>query len=179
MTGRGRHASNGTSSFYRDLAVMIGGIVLVGAAVFFVLILLADGPTTTTTEGVVTTPTTVPAPSTSTSGATSTSIDVTTTTTIPQRDPSEVRVLVLNSMGLAGAAGRLTERLAELGYQTLPADDYTPEQDPSRIWFREGFSAEANVLLSQLPDALVESIPEETIGEGADIVIVLGTGYEE
>jgi hypothetical protein len=95
------------------------------------------------------------------------------------RDPSEVRVVVLNSIGLAGAAGRLTENLASQGYQTLEADDFTPEQDPSRIWYREGFSAEANVLAEQISGSLVEPIPDPAVGEGADIVIVLGTGYEE
>jgi hypothetical protein len=95
------------------------------------------------------------------------------------RDPSEVRVLVLNSTEIAGAAGRLTEELAAQGYQTLEASDFTPEQDPSRVWYREGFSAEANVLAELIPGSLVESIPDPTVGEGADIVIVLGTGYEE
>jgi hypothetical protein len=179
MTGRGRHASD-ERRFYRDLAVMIGGIVLVGAALFFVLVLLADNPgasTTTTSRG---------QSSTSSVGSTTSSTLATTTTTVAPtttevavRDPSEVRVQVLNSMGLAGAAGRLTERLVAAGYQTLPASDFTPEQDPSRVWFREGFSAEANVLLEFIPGAQVEALPDETVGEGADVVIILGTGYEE
>ena len=73
----------------------------------------------------------------------------------------------------------MTAQLDESGYQTLPPDDYEPEQDPSRIWFREGFSAEANVLLEFLEGATVEPIPDESIGEGAHVVMVLGTGYEE
>jgi hypothetical protein len=182
MTGRGgRHASEGSTSFYRDLAVMIGGIVLVGAAVFFVLILLADNPADTTTT---TTPTA--AGSSTTVGSTSSTAETSTTsttapqsTTVPLRPPAEVRVIVLNSIGLAGAAGRLTDELAAAGYQTLPADDFTPEQDPSRIWYREGFSAEANALLAFVEGALVEAIPDPATGEGADVVIVLGTGYQE
>lgn len=90
-----------------------------------------------------------------------------------------MRVLVLNSIGVNGAAGRMTDRLEEAGYQTLNPDDYQPQQDPSRIWYREGFSAEANVLLDFIPGALVEALPDESLGEGADIVMVLGTGYQE
>ncbi|MDX1469751.1 MAG: LytR C-terminal domain-containing protein, partial [Acidimicrobiia bacterium] len=110
---------------------------------------------------------------------TTSSTSTTTTTTIPVRPPSEVRVAVLNSIGLTGAAGRLTEELANDGYQTLEADDFEPEQDPSRIWYREGFAAEANGLLVYVPSALVEMLPIPELSEGADVIIVLGVGYEE
>ena len=184
MSTRGKHASGDSGAFYRDLIIMILGILLVGAAVFLILFLIADGPEAG--------PTTIAAPdtstSTSTTGATTTSTSEqttttttapSTTTTIPVRGPSEVRVVVLNSIGINGAAGRMTDRLDEAGYQTLTPDDYLPEQDPSRIWYRDGFSAEANVLLDFLPGALVEPLPDESLVEGADIVMVLGTGYEE
>lgn len=178
----GRHASDGSGSFYRDLAMMILGIILVGGAVFFILYLIADEPTSgsTTTEAV--TSTTLAATTTSTDGdatTTSTTTPATTTSTIPVRPPDEVRVVVLNSVGIAGAAGRMTERLEGGGYKTLQAADLDPEQDPSRIWYREGFSAEANELLTFIPDAKVEPLPDEELQPGADIVMVLGTGYEE
>jgi hypothetical protein len=35
------------------------------------------------------------------------------------------------------------------------------------------------VLLEFVPGAVVEALPDDTVGEGADVVIVLGTGYEE
>ena len=73
----------------------------------------------------------------------------------------------------------MTEQLEEAGYQTLPADDYSPEQDPSRIWYRPSFSAEANELLVFIPDARVEPLADPDLQPGADIVMVLGTGYEE
>ncbi|HEX5696270.1 MAG TPA: LytR C-terminal domain-containing protein, partial [Acidimicrobiia bacterium] len=93
--------------------------------------------------------------------------------------PEEVRVVVLNSMGLPGAAGRMTQRLADAGYQTQQADDFEPEQDPSRIWYREGFAAEANALLEFVPGAVIESIPDPVLEEGSDLVLVLGTGFTE
>jgi hypothetical protein len=179
---RGRHASTGTTGFYRDLGIMVLGILLVGAVVFLILYLLVDDDppealtTTTTTEG---------SSSTTSDGETSTTVAVTsttaaqsTTTTVPVRPPSEVTVAVLNSVGLPGAAGAMTSVLAEAGYQTQQAADYEPLQDPSRIWYREGFSAEANVMLQFLPDAMVEPLPDDELKPGADVVMVLGSDYE-
>lgn len=182
--GKGRHESGSAGGFYRDLAMMVLGILALGAAVFFLLFLLADNPDggpSTTPVAADTTVTTTPSTTASTAEVTSTSSTTTipASTTVPVRPPEEVRVVVLNSMGLAGAAGRMTERLEEAGYQTLQADDYDPELDPSRIWYREGFSAEANVLLEFLPDAVVQPLEEEDLQEGADVIMILGSGYEE
>lgn len=183
MTNKGKHASQTPGTFYRDLAIMILGILLVGAAVFFLLYLFADEPAT----GPTTTSTTLANPS-STGGETSTTEDSSTTTstlgttsstTVDVRPPSEVTVVVLNSMGLDGAAGRKTTGLAEAGYQTITPNDYEPEQNPSKIWYRDGFAAEAASLVEFVPGADVEPIPDESIGEGADVVLVLGTGYTE
>lgn len=182
MTIKGKHSSGGSGPFYRDLIMMILAIILVGAAVFFLLFLLADKPTpTTTSEGgaVATTSTTEAVTTTAGDGATTTTTAPTTTTTVPVRPPEEVRVVVLNSVGIAGAAGRLTEQVEEAGYQTLPAGDYSPQLDPSRIWYRPSFSAEANQLLVLVPSANVEPLPEPDLQEGADVIIILGTGYEE
>lgn len=181
MSRSGRHASPDNSSFYRSLALMILGIIGVAAAVFGILYLLSEGPSTTTTPvaGGPTTTTTAPGSTTSKPETTSTTEQETTTTTVRVRPPAEVRVQVLNSMGLAGAAGRLTQRLSADGYQTMQAADYTPTLTPTRVWYREGFSAEANVLLSYVPDGRVEPIADPSVGEGADVVIVLGTTYQE
>jgi cytoskeletal protein RodZ len=184
MTNKGKHASQTPGTFYRDLAVMILGILVVGAAVFFLLYLFADqpvtGPTTTTTAPPESSSTSEDV--TSTTGddvTTSTTLDTTSTSVVAVRPPGEVTVVVLNSMGLDGAAGRMTQRLTEAGYQTLTPDNFTPEQDPSRIWYREGFAAEAADLVDLLPGASVEQLPDESLQEGADVVLVLGTGYTE
>ncbi len=175
----GRHASPDNASFYRSLAVMVLGILGVGAVVFGILYLLADSPAPTTTVPLAEGSTTTTVPSTSSTSVAATSTTVPPTTTVPVRPPGEVRVQVLNSMGLAGAAGRLSTRLAEEGYQTVEAADYSPELNPTRVWYREGFSAEANVLLAFVPDGRVEVLPDPTLSEGADVIIVLGTGYQE
>lgn len=183
MTNKGKHSSQTPGTFYRDLAIMVLGIVLVGAGVFFLLYLFADQPDT----GPTTTTTTIAETTTTGDGATSTTGEDQSTTTTPQptsttvsvRPPAEVTVVVLNSMGLDGAAGRMNTALAEAGYQTLTPDNFSPEQDPSRIWYREGFAAEASVLVEFVPGATVEPLPDEALQEGADIVLVLGTGYTE
>lgn len=185
MTEKGRHTDGASTGFYRDLAMMVLGILALGAAIFFLLFWLAEGPEQgppTTPLAADTTTTTAPGTIVSTTEstlATTTTTTVPTSTTVPVRPPEEVRVVVLNSMGLAGAAGRLTEELEEAGYQTLQADDYEPELDPSRIWYREGFSAEANVLLEHLPDAVVQPLEDEDLQQGADVIMILGSGYEE
>lgn len=183
MTNKGKHASQTPGTFYRDLAIMILGIIVVGAAVFFILYLLADQPVTgpTTTSTTVTETTSSDGDTTSTTGqdvTTSTTLGG-TSTTVALRPPGDVTVVVLNSMGLDGAAGRLNSELAEAGYQTLAPDNLTPEQNPSRIWYREGFAAEAAALADFIPDATVEPLPDESLQEGADVVLVLGTGYTE
>jgi chloramphenicol 3-O-phosphotransferase len=98
---------------------------------------------------------------------------------VPVRPPEEVRVIVLNSIGLAGAAARKTQELADAGYQTVQADDLEPQQDQSRVWYREGFAAEANALLQFLPGALVEPVPDPELQTGTDVILVLGAGYTE
>lgn len=184
MTNKGKHASQTPGTFYRDLAIMVLGIILVGAIVFFLLYLLADQPDTGPTAA--TTTTTTLANTTTTDEVTSTTDGEVTTTTVGStstvvavRPPGEVTIVVLNSMGLDGAASRLTTELAEAGYQTLTPDNLAPEQDPSRIWYREDFAAEASVLTEFVAGAIVEQLPDESLQEGADVVLVLGTGYTE
>lgn len=182
MTSKGKHTTQTPATFYRDLAIMIVGILVVGALVFFILYLVADEPATgpaTTTSTLAPTTTTGDVTSTTGGQSTTTTSSPTSSTTVEVRQPSEVTVIVLNSVGIDGAAGRVTSDLAAEGFQTLTPDNYEPEQDPSRIWFREGFAAEAALMVEFLPGASVEPLPDDSIGEGADVVIVLGTGYAE
>jgi len=182
---RGRHATGSARSFYRDLAMMVVGILLVGAAVFLLLYLFAGDPDpvaggSTTSSSADSTSTSGDEATTTTQPATTTTIATPSTSTpVPVRPPDAVRVVVLNSIGLAGAAGRVTQQLADAGYQTQQADDFEPEQDPSRIWYREGFAPEANALLAFLPGAVVEPLPDTDLEQGSDIVLVLGAGFQE
>ncbi|CAN5768754.1 hypothetical protein BH23ACT4_BH23ACT4_06350 [soil metagenome] len=186
MANKGRHAGE-DGNFYRDLAVMVAAIVGVGALVFFLLFVFAGdtvSDTTTTSSTTTTSTSTTVGESTTTEPTVGSSSTTTTATTVPVRANEDVRVVVLNSVAISGAAGRLTQTLADIGYQTLQADDFRPEQDPTRIWFREGFSVEANALAEFMledsgTETLVEPLPDETLKPGADLVVVLGTGYQE
>ena len=185
---RGRHVSRGSSRFLRDLGVMLLGILIVGVLVFGGMWAFTRGserpsPTSssTSTSGSVAAPTvSTVASSTTTVVSTTTTSTATTTsqaTTTAVRDPSEITVLVLNAVGTPGVAGRLTDQLAAAGYQTLEPANYQPRLPQSRVWYREGFGAEAFEVAAWVPDALVE-LNEDTETD-ADIVIVLGASYQE
>lgn len=185
MMDRGKHVSSGSSAFVRDLVIMGVGIVIVGVLLYGGLSLFAGlGSDDDDPEAAETTVTTQPvdgstsAPTTSTTVAsTTTTVAESTTTTLALRGPGEVSVLVLNSTGRSGIAGALTTRLGEAGYQTLQADNYEPALDQSRVWFVGDFAPEAAELAAGfVPDAAVE--PYEGPDLGADIVVVLGAGYE-
>ncbi|MDX1448797.1 MAG: LytR C-terminal domain-containing protein [Acidimicrobiia bacterium] len=168
----------------RDLVVMAVGIVVVGVLLYGGLSLLAglgsddqvasQSTTTTITQTSTTGDTQA---TTTTLATTTTTADTTTTVELLPRPPAEVTVLVLNSTDRSGIAGSLTQSLAEAGYQTLQADNYEPTLEQSRVWYLGDFAPEAADLAAEfVPDAVVE--PYEGPDLGADIVVVLGVGYE-
>lgn len=172
---KGRHVNQGPSTFGRDLVLMVSGIVLVGGLVFGGVSLLGseDDPVATATATSAPPSTTTSSSSTSTTAAPVTT--VVTTTTIPVRPPTEVRVLILNSVGTSGLAADVAADLAALGYRTLPPDNYGPLVEQSRVWYRDGFGGEALELAAHFPDALVERNEFEA---DADIIVVLGASYQ-
>lgn len=197
MSDRGRHVRRSGLGFYRDVAFLVAGIVLVGALVFGGLSWWAgrDGDTSTTTQAgestLTTTSTTVlttavpttPPPSTTATSAPTTVAPATTaappTTLRTARQPSEVRVIVLNSIGVVGLAGELSDQLAGLGYQMAEADNYTPELSDTMIFHADGFSLEALDLSDAVPDGTVA--PDQELAEewDVDIVVVIGRSYQE
>ena len=84
---------------------------------------------------------------------------------------------MLNSVGTAGLAGRVTEKLDALGYETLEPDNFEPLLEQSLIWYKPGFGPDANDLAANFPDAVTEFNPDEL--PEADIVVLLGASYEE
>jgi hypothetical protein len=177
----GRHAAPAGPNFYRDLLTMIGGILVVAALVYLGLTALSNTNGQTTTSIASTGSTTSP-PSTTAAGSTTTLRSTTTTaapttTAVVLRPPEEIRVQVLNAIGVAGLAGEVSEDLAALGYQTLTPGNYQPTLPQSRVWFASGFEGEAYVLASEFPDALVEEASPD-LAVNADIVVVLGESYE-
>lgn len=196
MTGRGRHARSNGPGFYRDMLLLIAGIIVVAAVVFGGLSLWAGGsdddittptsPTSTEpadTTDLPATTSTRPAPTTTTIAPT-TAQPSTTTASAPStlreaRDPAEVRAIVLNSTGVAGLAGQLSDELAQRGYQMAQADNYTPELSDSMIFHADGFSVEALDLAESMPDATVAPDPELAAEWGVDVVVVIGQSFTE
>jgi hypothetical protein len=172
----GRHAAPPS---YRDLAIVGLAVIVIGVLVYLGLSALAssDGPDrTTTTVAVVTT---VPATTevvTTTTTATTTST-APTTTTAALLSPDQIRVQVLNAIGVSGLAGEVTQDLTALGYQMLLPGNYQPTLPQSRVWYADGFEAEAYELAAEFPDAVVERASSE-VGVNADIVVVLGESYQ-
>ncbi len=180
---RGKHASKaGQSAFTRDAAIMGVGILIVAALVYGLLWLVqsirnSDGPVASETTLVAET-TTMP-PTTTTSTAATTTTAVVTTTTVPVievRPPGEVKVIVLNSVGTAGLAANVTAQLADLGYDMLEPDNFQPQLEQSKIWYKPGFGPDANDLAANFPDAVTELNPDDL--PEADIVVLLGVSYE-
>ena len=181
----GRHASPDPSRFRRDMArlvVLALVVVVVGVAVALSVRFLAGMaedpdpvPAAAETSAAPHTDTTV---STVTSTTRTTPTSTTPPTTMPPvRDPDHVIVLVLNSTGVTGLAGRVTQQLSGLGYQTLDPDNHPTALETSVIWFVEGFEREAEVLAGKISDAEVEMFPGDD--PEAALTVVLGASYRE
>ena len=106
-----------------------------------------------------------------------TTVPETTSTLPPVRDPERLTVLVLNSTRVAGLAGRLTERLADLGYRTLDPGNHPEALATSVVWYVEGFRREAEVLAEAVPDARIEPFGGDD--PQSPLTVVLGSSYSE
>ncbi|CAN5837133.1 hypothetical protein BH23ACT2_BH23ACT2_15720 [soil metagenome] len=97
------------------------------------------------------------------------------------RPPGEVRVIVLNGGGVAGAAGASTEALGGAGFELADPGNAaaSPGVEATAVYHAEDFDDEATTVASVLgrPAEVVEPKPEEDLGPGsaeADVVVVLG-----
>jgi cytoskeletal protein RodZ len=178
----GRHAAPVGRNFYRDLATMVGAIIVVAIIVYGLLWFFAgrdnSPPPTTTAQSFTSTTDQATTTRELTTRPTSVSTtEATTTTAAALRTPAEVRVLVLNAVGVTGLAAEVTEDLQGIGYQVLTPSNYQPALEQSRVWYGPAFEAEAFELAGvAFPDALVELNNELTAD--ADIVVILGASYE-
>ena len=142
------------------------------------------GSTTTaaaaTASATTTTTTTSAAPPTTTTSTPATT--TTTTTTVPSAD--DLRVQVLNGSGISGAAGRLTERLEEAGYDMLPAGNAPRRYAVSAVYYSH------DVLEDQAAEIAVATgvggvvslampSPAPFVVEGADVYVVVLIGADD
>ena len=135
---------------------------------------------TTTASTTSAAPTEEPAtsePSTTTSTSTSAAPRTTTTTTVVD-SPVSLQVQVLNASGVAGAAGRLTDKLSEAGYVVLPASNAPERYSSSAVYYQEGWRDRAEEILAAAEIDEVEepvAMPQQFVSEDAAVVVLLGT----
>lgn len=194
----GKHAAPGYGRFTRELSSFAFRLLVVAVAFFgaiFVLVtyvpdwLGGDDETaqpaveqststmTASTSSVLdsaipTSSTTLPPAPTTATPATTTP---TTTTVTTERDPADIRVVVLNSTSTSGLAASASSALADLGYQMLEPSNWTPTLPGTQIQFSPGFALEAYTLAAEFPDG--EVLQNPSADPPADIVVILGTSY--
>ena len=141
-------------------------------------------PAITTTSISPATTTTFPSPvsSTTTSPITTTTppppTTTTTTTTTTSVVPVVLQVQVLNGSGVAGAAGRLTDRLATENFVMLPAGNAPQRYSSSAVYYAEGWQDKAREVLTAANIEEIEDItpiPEVFASSDAAVVVLLGT----
>ena len=142
--------------------------------------------TTTTTSSTSTTSITtssVPETSETSSAATSsttttsTSSTTTTTTTVVE-SPVVLQVQVLNGSGVAGAAGRLTDKLSQAGYVVLSPENAPQRYSSSAVYYQEGWKDRAEEILQAAEIEEIDAptaMPQQFVSEGAAVIVLLGT----
>ena len=143
--------------------------------------------TTTTTRSTTTTssttkssaPETSESPSSATSSTTTTTTSTTTTTTAAvSESPAVLLVQVLNGSGVAGAAGRMTDKLSEAGFVVLSPENAPQRYSSSAVYYQQGWQDRAEEILEVADIEEVEAptaMPQQFATEDAAVVVLLGT----
>ncbi len=100
------------------------------------------------------------------------------TTTVAVRPPREVKVLAANATNVAGAAGRVSAGLRNVGYNVLAPTDAKPA-DASAVYFTPTFEREGQAVAQalQLPPTAVKPLPNPPpVADlrGANLLVVIG-----
>ena len=137
----------------------------------------ATSSATTSSASTSSVPEASEASSTATSSTTTTtSSTTTTTTTTVAESPAVLQVQVLNGSGVAGAAGRITAKLADAGYVVLPAGNAERRYSTSAVYYQRGHAdAAAEILAAAGIEAIEnpEPMPPSLAAANAPAVIVL------
>ena len=138
-------------------------------------------PETSEPSGVATSLTTTTSTSTTTTtsaSSTTTTSTTTTTTTAVVESPAVLQVQVLNGSGVAGAAGRMTDKLSEAGYVVLSPENAPQRYSSSAVYFAEGWQDEAEEILRAADIEEIEAptaMPQQFATEDAAVIVLLGT----
>lgn len=118
---------------------------------------------------------------TTTKAGRSTTTSAPATTTLPARPAAEVKVLPVNSSGIAGAGGKTGDQLRAAGYaNTLAAVNSTSSTpvSTSTVEFAAGAEADAQAIakLLNLPTTVVKPLASPPVQDrrGAEVVILIG-----
>jgi len=135
--------------------------------------------TTTTTTTAATT-----SASTTTTSTTTTSTTTTTTTTTTVPSVADLRVQVLNGSGISGAAGRLTERLDEAGWDVLPAGNASRRYAVSAVYYSHDVLADEAAEIAVATGVggvvvLAMPSPAPFVVEGAGVYVVVLIGADD
>jgi hypothetical protein len=166
---------------------VVRGVMVIAAAVIVGLILMVQGLSNDSAESSTTTTVSVP-----TDGAgdtvppetpTTAPVVETTTTLAAPRDPSQVKVLVINGTDplVSGLAGAGTDLLKPFNYVTLQPKN-ADVAGASAVFYVEGFQSEANAVAVALgvdPAAVVQPLDPAASPiadtQGADIIVRIGS----
>ena len=119
----------------------------------------------------------LPGATTSSTTTTSTSSTTTTTTTVVE-SPVVLQVQVLNGSGVAGAAGRMTDKLSEVGYVVLSPANAPQRYSSSAVYYQEGWQDKAEEILQAAEIEEIDAptaMPQQFVYEDAAVVVLLGT----
>jgi hypothetical protein len=102
-----------------------------------------------------------------------------TPTTSPLRSPPDVKVLVANGVGVAGAASKVASRLQPIGYQLAKPGNTMNKETVSSVQYAAGYQAEALALATSLglPSSAVQALPTPAPVQdmqASSIVVVVG-----
>ena len=89
-----------------------------------------------------------------------------------------LQVQVLNGSGVAGAAGRMTDKLSEAGYVVLSPENAPQRYSSSAVYFAEGWQDKAEEILQAAEIKEIEeptAMPQQFASEDAAVVVLLGT----
>ncbi|MEM7093386.1 MAG: LytR C-terminal domain-containing protein [Actinomycetota bacterium] len=155
-------------------SVLRGGVLVALAVLLGFLVLRGTTPRTELPIGVTTAaaateaPTPTPEPTTEVGVAELPTPD-TVLDTSTARPNAQISVLVANGTDVSGQAGRLTDVLRNQGFDTKQAKNADPRA-ASVIWYRPGFSVEAEVVRQALNTSTpIASMPEPDPVVGTDI----------
>ena len=134
--------------------------------------------TSTTTSTTSSVPETSEPPSAATSSTTTTTSSTITTTTTVVESPVVLQVQVLNGSGVAGAAGRMTNKLSQAGYVVLSPENAPQRYSTSAVYYQDGWQDRAAEILAAAEIEEIDAptaMPQIFASEEAAVIVLLGT----